>query len=70
MSEKALDNLLLLALFLTAVGDLISLFVEIQSQRQASEQDNFEQQITEDIRALHHEIALLKRELGRDISLK
>jgi|GEM_PF-3595141 len=65
MSQKNLDNLLLLALFLTAVGDLIGLFVEIQSQRQACIQEQSEKAIATQIQELHNEIKLLKVQLDK-----
>ena len=63
MSQKTLDNLILLALFLTAVGDLISLFVEIRSQQQASEEEQSKETTKKEIRELHNEIKLLKNQL-------
>lgn len=65
MSQKSLDNLTLLALFLTAVGDLIALFVEIRSQREADEQEQSEKVTKKEIRELHNEVELLKIQLEK-----
>jgi len=65
MSQKTLDNLLLLALFLTAIGDLIALFVEIKSQRQTCEQEQSDEITNKELHELHHEINLLKIQLDK-----
>lgn len=67
MSQRYLDNLLLLALFLTAVGDLIGLFVEIKSQREACKQENSEQELKKEIHELHNELNLLKIEVKKTL---
>ena len=63
MSQNNLDKLLLLALFLTVVGDLLDLFIELQNQRQNCEKEDSEEAMKEEIRELQNEIKLMKMEL-------
>jgi len=65
MSQKSLDNLLLLALFLTAIDTLIGLFVEIKNQRQACQQEQSDEITKKELRQLHNDINLLKIQLGK-----
>ena len=65
MSQKSLDNLLLLALFLTTLGDFIILFVQIKNQRQVCQQEQSDEITKKELSQLHNEINLLKIQLGK-----
>ena len=65
MSQKSLDNLLLLALFLTTLGDFIILFVQIKNQRQVCQQEQSGEITKKELSLLHNEINLLKIQLGK-----
>jgi len=63
MSQENWDNLIILALLFTVIGDLIALFAEIRDQRQTAKQEQSDETTKQEIRQLHNEMKSLKIQL-------